>query len=214
MKDLILIGGGGHCKSIIDTIIGRKDFNIIGILDKPDKVGTSLYNVMVIGTDYLLKDLFEKGIQYAVVSLGSIGNPQNRIRLYNWAKEIGYNFPVIIDKTAIVSKSAYIGEGTFVSKGVIINAEAEIGKHCIINTGSIIEHDCKINDFVHIAPGSTLSGGVTVDNCSHVGTNTTVIQNIVIGSNTIVGAGSVVVKDIKSNSIAYGNPCREVDSVG
>lgn len=210
MKDIILIGGGGHCRSVIDTLNFLNEFNIVGILDIREKVGRFINNVMVIGTDEELRKYYLEGIQYAFITIGNIENRKLRVKLYENAKKIGYKFPIIKDNTSIVSNNAYIQEGTFIGKGVIINTNVRIGRNCIINSGSIIEHDCIVEDFVHIAPGCVLSGGVLIGSNSHIGANSTIIQNKKIGSSTIIGAGSVVVKDIGSNTKAYGNPCREV----
>ena len=38
MKEIILIGGGGHCKSVIDVIESEGQFEIVGIVDKPDGI--------------------------------------------------------------------------------------------------------------------------------------------------------------------------------
>lgn len=209
MEDIILIGGGGHCKSVIDSISKSKDFNIIGILDLPDKVGEEILGVKIIGTDDQLEYYFKNGVKYAFLTAGSIGDVSLRRKLYTVALDIGYIFPSIIDSTAIISDSVKIGYGSFIGKGVIINSNTIIGNNCIVNTGVIIEHDCYIGDFCHIAPGSTLSGGVNIGENSHVGTNSTIIQNINIGENTVIGAGSVVIRDIRNNRRAYGNPCRE-----
>lgn len=211
MKNILLIGGGGHCKSVMDTIKRGSLFNIIGILDLKEKVGICLDNIKIIGTDDDLELYYRKGIRNIFITIGNMGNRELRIKIYKRAKEIGLTFPAIIDNTAIISSSVVLGEGTFVGKGVIINTNARIGKNCIINTGAIVEHDCIIEDFVHVAPGVILSGSVHIAENSHIGTNSTVIQNMKIGSNTIIGAGSVVIKDINKSAKAYGNPCREVN---
>lgn len=210
MQDIILIGGGGHCKSVIDSISKTKEYNILGILDLPDKVGEEILGIKIIGTDDQLEYYYKKGVRHAFLTIGSIGDSTLRKRLYFVASDIGYFFPNIIDKTAIISEKIQIGHGNFISKGAIINSDTVIGYNCIINTGAVIEHDCYIGDFCHIGPGSTLSGNVKIGCNTHIGANTTIIQNINVGENTIVGAGSVVVKDIDSNKKAYGNPCREV----
>lgn len=210
MDDIILIGGGGHCKSVIDSIIKSKTYNIVGILDLPDKVEEEILGISIIGTDDQLEYYYKNGVKYAFLTVGSIGNVSLRRRLYTAALNIGYDFPSIIDNTAIVSDNVKIGCGSFIGKGVIINSDSIIGNHCIINTGAIIEHDCYIGDFCHIAPGATLSGSVTIGENSHIGTNSTVIQNVRIGENTLIGAGSVVIRNIGDNTKAYGNPCREV----
>ena len=210
MEDIILLGGGGHCKSVIDTINSLGKYNIVGILDVEDKIGTKVYNIEVIGTDDELANHYINGVQNAFISLGSIGDTRVRRKLNNNIKDIGMKLPSIIDPTAILAEDIKVGEGSFVGKGVILNSDINIGVNCIINSGVIVEHDCIIDDYVHIAPGSTLSGGVTIGSDSHIGTNATIIQNIVIGENTIIGAGSVVVEDIGNNKKAYGNPCKEV----
>jgi len=160
MKDIILLGGGGHCKSVIDTIKELNKFNIAGILDVKDKVGTKVDNVEIIGIDEDLNYYYNQGIELAFITAGSIENTALRRNLYQKAINIGYKFPYLIDPTVITSKNIKIGQGTFVGKGATINSDANLGMHCIINTGVIIEHDCNIGEFCHIAPGSTLSGGV------------------------------------------------------
>ncbi len=100
-------------------------------------------------TDDELKELHDKGIKYAFVSLGSLGNPGNRIRLFEMLIEIGFEIPVIISIDAVVDQSAEICEGTVIMPGAIINPGTNIGKNCIINTGAIIDHDCTTGDHVH-----------------------------------------------------------------
>lgn len=206
MKKIVLVGGGGHCKSVIDSIRSKNEFEIVGITDPVDK--GEILNVKILGTDYILQDMHNQGVEYAFITVGSIGNPKLRITLYDMLSKIGFKFPAIIDKTAIVSEECSIGEGTFVGKGAIVNAEAIIGKQAIINTGAIVEHDCLVGDFVHIAPGATLSGGVTIEKYCHVGTNATIIEGISVVKSTVIGAGSVVINSIDKASKVYGNPAR------
>ena len=210
MENLILIGGGGHCKSVIDTIQENREYNIIGILDLPEKGDEKILGIKIIGTDDMLDRYFEKGIKYAFITMGSVGDASSRKKLCSLASQIGFEFPNIVDKIAIVSRHAKLGQGNFIGKGAIINSESRIGSNCIINTGAIIEHDCIVGDFCHIAPGATLSGGVNVGDNTHIGTNATVIQNIKIGQGVIVGAGSVVIKDISDGSVVAGVPAKNI----
>lgn len=210
MEDIILIGGGGHCKSIIDTINGLKKYNIIGILDIADKVENEICSIKIIGTDDKLEYYYKNGVRNAFLTIGSIGDTTLRRKLYSIALNIGYIFPNIVDNTAIVSDKIEIGHGNFIGKGTIININTKITNNSIINTGAIIEHDCHIGSFCHIAPGTTISGNVVIGENTHIGTNSTIIQNIRIGENVIVGAGSVVIRNIENNVKAYGNPCKEV----
>lgn len=209
-KRILLIGGGGHCKSVLDSLLELNEYSEIGIVDKKENLGKSVMGVPVVGCDDNLPALFRDGYRYAFVTVGSIGNPTLRIKLFNLLSEIGYEIPVIIDGSAKVSKHAKIEQGAFVGKQSIINAGALIQKGAIINSGSIVEHDCQIGAFSHIAPGAVLGGEVVVGEHSHIGLNATVKQQIHIGSNSIIGMGSVVLQNIDSKTMAYGNPCREV----
>lgn len=210
MEPIILLGGGGHCKSVIDTILSSNLYEVVGVIDIKEKIGQNILNdIKIIDSDENLYKYKAENVKNAFVTVGSIGNPKVRIKLYEKAKKIGFEFPNIIDKTAIISTNITIGQGIFIGKGAIVNAGTIIGDNCIINTGSIIEHDCYVDDFAHISPNATLCGGVKVGKNVHVGANSTIIQYKNIGVNAIIGAGSVVTKDIKDNITAYGNPCRE-----
>ena len=207
---LLLIGGGGHCKSVLDSLLELQKFSEIKIIDRKENIGSSVLSVPVIGSDDDLRDLFARGYSYAFVTVGSIGSPALRIKLFDLLCEIGYKIPTVIDPSAKVSKHSTIGIGVFVGKLCIVNAGASIEKGAIINSGAIIEHDCQIGAFSHIAPGAVLGGEVFVGENSHIGSNASVKQQVHIGSNSIIGMGSVVLNNIEDNSLAYGNPCKEV----
>lgn len=209
-KNILLVGGGGHCKSVLDTLLELDEFSKIGIIDVKENMGKDILGVSVIGCDDDLPQFFTDGYQYAFVTVGSIGNPILRIKLFNILSEIGFEIPNIIDPSAIVSRHTRIETGIFVGKKAVINAGSIIHKGAIINTGSIIEHDCIVGDFAHISPGSVLSGEVQVGKNTHIGANCVIKQQLRIGSDSIIGMGSVVSKDIKDNIIAYGNPCKGV----
>ncbi len=209
MDKIVLLGGGGHCKSVIDSIEKDK-YEIVGILDRKEKTGQLISGIKIIGTDELADRLHRSGVKYAFITTGSIGNVRLRKKLYFRIKKIGFKIPNIIDRSAIVATNIQIGEGNFIGKGAIINSESRIRDMCILNSGVIVEHDCEIENHVHIAPGSVLSGGVKIMSDTHIGTNSTIIQGIQVGYNSIIGAGSVVINNIANSVKAYGVPCKEV----
>lgn len=208
-EKLLLIGGGGHCKSVLDTILSMETYSDVAIIDLKENIGKTVLGVPIIGTDDDLANLFDTGYRHAFITLGSIGTPRLRKILYEAIHEIGFIIPNVIDPSATVSEHVSISEGVFVGKGAIVNAGSTIEACAIINSGAIIEHDCIVGAFAHVAPGATLCGDVTIGTDSHIGANAVVRQGLAIGSNVLIGIGSVVVGDIQDHIIAFGNPCRE-----
>lgn len=207
-KSLLLLGGGGHCASIIDTLQRANQHVRLGIV-APE--GADVLGVPVVGVDNDLSRLKEEGYNAAFVAVGSVGDASIRAELYKYISELGFETPNIIDPTAIVSESALLGKGIFIGKRSVIGPRTRLGNNSIINTGAIIEHDCNIGNNVHIAPGSTLCGSVNIGNGCHVGAGATVIQGISIGEESLVGAGAVVIHSVCANKTVVGCPAKPLE---
>lgn len=207
---IVLIGGGGHAKVVIDAIREAKNFEIYGIIDPALKIGGSLLDVKVKGADDLLPQISRSGVRRAFISVGSIGDCEPRKRIYDNLRKLGFQLPVVIHPKAVVAGDVELGAGTFVAAGAIINTGTRIGKNVIVNTSSSVDHDCTIGDFVHIAPGAVLSGGVKVGDEAHVGTGANIIQDITIGEKAFIGAGSIITNDVAKGYRTYGQVVRDL----
>lgn len=170
MEKILLVGGGGHCKSVIDVIEQQNIYSIVGIVDKKELIGTKVLGYEVIGCDDDLDELFNK-YKNACITVGHIKSNKLRIKLFNKVKKIGFSLPAIISPLAYVSKHAEIMDGSIVMHHALINANAKIGKNCIINTKSLIEHDVEISDNCHISTGTIINGGCFVKDNSFMGSN-------------------------------------------
>lgn len=191
MNKIILIGGGGHCKSVIDVIEQEARFEISGIVDKPELLGSKILGYPVIGTDNDLEKLVKK-YKNALITVGQIKSPLTRIKLFDLAIKVGFVLPEIISPNAYISKHSKIGKGTVIMHDVIINSSVSIGNNCIINTKALIEHDCSIDDHCHISTNVIINGGVRIGSKCFVGSNVTTNNNIIIKDNTFIKAGSLV----------------------
>ena len=151
MKNLILVGGGGHCKSVLEAAESA-GYNILGVLDMPEEVGKEILSTKVIGTD----------------------DDINKI------KEAGGKLATVIASTAYVSKYAEIGEGTVVLHQAFVNAGAKVGKNVILNTATNIEHDAVISDQCHISTGAMINGGAEIAEGTFIGSQSVINQGIKI----------------------------------
>ena len=202
-KNLILVGGGGHCKSVID-VAESAGYNILGILDMPEDVGKQVLDYKVIGTDDDIPQYVDKA--EFIITVGFIKSPATRIKLYNKVKEAGGKLATIIASTAHVSKYSTIGEGTVVMHQAFVNAGAHIGANCIINTFCNIEHDAHVGAQSHISTGAMVNGDCNVGERVFIGSQSVLANGITIGDDIIVGAASFVRKNISDKGIYSGNP--------
>ena len=201
---LILIGGGGHCKSVIE-VAESAGYEIKGILDMPDEVGKEvLPGHKVIGTDDEIPQYVEECD--FIITVGFIKNPALRIKLYNKVKAAGGRLATIIASTAHVSKYAELGEGTVIMHHAFVNAGAKIGDNCIINTFVNIEHDAEVGNQCHISTGTMVNGECKIGENCFIGSQSVCANCIEIASDIIVGAGSVVRKSVRVKGIYAGNP--------
>ncbi len=191
MKEIILIGGGGHCRSVIDVIEQEGRFEIAGIVDKPELLGSNVLGYSVIGNDSDLGSLSKK-YQYALITVGQIKSPLLRIRLFNLAMESGFTLPSIISPNAYVSQHASIGSGTVVMHQALINANTTIGDNCIVNSKALVEHDCRISEHCHISTNATINGGVVVESKCFIGSGAITKELITIKKGSFIKAGSLV----------------------
>ena len=203
-RPLILIGGGGHCKSVIE-VAESAGYEIKGILDMPDEVDKEvLPGHKVIGTDDEIPQYVEECD--FIITVGFIKNPALRIKLYNKVKAAGGRLATIIASTAHVSKYAELGEGTVIMHHAFVNAGAKIGDNCIINTFVNIEHDAEVSNQCHISTGTMVNGECKIGENCFIGSQSVCANCIEIASDIIVGAGSVVRKSIRVKGIYAGNP--------
>ena len=191
MKNIILIGGGGHCKSVIDVIEQEDKFKIAGIIDNPELLNTEILGYPVIGNDDDLATL-AKRYKYALITVGQIKSSLLRVRLFNLATKAGFTLASIISPNAYVSKYASIGNGVVIMHHAIVNASVSIGDNCIINSKALIEHDCLISKHCHISTNATINGGVTVESGCFVGSSATTKELITISENSFIKAGSLI----------------------
>ncbi len=191
MTDLILMGGGGHCRSAIDVIEAEGSHRIMGVLEDPAFEGSDVMGYPILGTDDALADLVGHGVG-VLVTIGQIKTSKIRERAFAAAKKVGACLPVIVSPHAYCSSHADIGSGTMVMHGAVVNAACLVGENCIVNSMALLEHDVSIGDHTHIATGARVNGGVKIGPRCFIGSGAVLHNDIEIGEGAIIPAGTVV----------------------
>jgi sugar O-acyltransferase (sialic acid O-acetyltransferase NeuD family) len=191
MKPLLLIGCGGHARSLIDLIESTGQWHIHGLVGLPEQHGSSALGYPVIGSDADLPSLRE-ACPAALLAIGQLPDPAPRQRLAAQLEQLGFHCPVLISSHAVVSRHAQLGPGTTVGHGVIVNAAAVVGAHCILNSSALIEHDVQIGDHCHISTGVLVNGGVRLGSGSFIGSGAMIREGLELPDQTVIGAGKDV----------------------
>jgi len=189
-KNIVLVGGGGHCVSVIDIIENGKEFNILGILDSNTKKNNIL-GYKILGGDNLIPELVNDNT-YFLITVGQIKNYSVRKKIAKTLKENNAKLATVISSLAYVSKYAHIEEGSIIMNHAVVNANSKIGKNCIINTMSNIEHGVSIGDFCHISTCAVINGDSLIGKESFIGSNATISNGISIKQNSIISAGEFI----------------------
>ena len=204
MNGLILVGGGGHCRSCSDVVEAEGKHTIRGIVDRAPAAKADLLGYPYLGDDSDLPALLENGGS-ALVTVGQIKSAEARKRLYALLRSFGATLPGVVSPHAHVSRHSTIGEGTVIFHGAIVNARAFVGVNCIINSRALVEHDCIVGDHCHISTGAIVNGGANVGEGTFIGSGATVFNGVNIGSGCVIAAGTVVKSDVPDGTLLRGD---------
>lgn len=189
VKNLYLIGGGGHCKSCIDVVEQTGEFKILGIFDKKENISNIVLGYEIIGSDEDLKKYVTKE-NFFLITIGQIKSAESRIKIYNLLLSYDAQIATVVSPRAYVSSHSEIGEGSIVMHDVLVNTNVKIGKNCILNSKSLIEHDSNIGDHCHISTAAVVNGNCTIGGETFIGSNAVLKEGILIPNASIVSAGS------------------------
>ena len=204
---IVIWGAGGHAKVVADILRCIGGYEIAGFLDDANPLhhGQSYCGAMILGGKEQLPRLREQGITKLILGFGDCAA---RLKLWEFVKNLGFDFVTAIHPRATVAAGVTIGEGTVIAAGAVINPGSRLGANVIINTCASVDHDCIIEDGAHLSPGARLGGKVTIGRGAWLALNSTVVPGTTIGECAVIGAGAVVLSNIPPRVLAYGIPAR------
>jgi sugar O-acyltransferase (sialic acid O-acetyltransferase NeuD family) len=198
---IIIYGGGGHGKAVIELSRAMGVYNPIGVIDDGRQPGDWVLDIPVLGGAELLATLKSAGCKLAVNAVGGIGAMSSRIKVFEKIDQAGFDSPNLVHPSAVVEPSAKPSTGAQIFPHAYVGSSVVLGRGCIINTGAIVSHDCVLSDFVNLAPGSILAGAVSIGEGSLIGMGVTVNLNVKIGAGVRVGNGATIKEDVPDGGI-------------
>jgi UDP-perosamine 4-acetyltransferase len=210
MKEIIVIGSGGHAKVVIDIIHEMEDCQIVGITSISLKLGSFFCGYPILGDDNILNEYRDKKNLLIAMGLGGYKDNILREKVFNLVKSIGFDFINVIHPSAIISRTVKMGEGIVIFPGVVINTDVELGNNIIVATGSTIDHETVVNDHTLISAGVTVGAYSSLGQGTLLALGSKVISGVTVGSYSLVAAGAVVVNNIGQNQRVFGVPAKPI----
>ncbi len=198
---IIVYGGGGHGKSLIDLLRSLGVYSILGVVDDGLPSGELVMGVPVLGGQSILPELHRRGVRLAVNAVGGIGNLGVRVKVFEQLQRAGFTCPALVHPTAFVEASASLSPGVQVFPHAYVGSEARLGYGVITNTGAVVSHNCWLGDYVNISPGALLAGDVTIGAGTLVGMGVTINLRVRIGSGVRIGNSAVIKEDVPDSAI-------------
>jgi sugar O-acyltransferase (sialic acid O-acetyltransferase NeuD family) len=189
----------------VAEIVWRTGGQVVALVDNlPDGstvAGDDLPDVEVI---------LPAGLHDRLLALGCVVpqlTPGHRHTVAAEARRAGFtDFPPLIDPSAVVARTAELGEGTVVNAGAVVAAGARLGRFVHLNRSASVGHHNHIGDFASLGPGCVLAGQVTVGRGAFLGAGAVCAPQVTVGANALVGAGAVVVRPVPDGAVVVGNP--------
>jgi sugar O-acyltransferase (sialic acid O-acetyltransferase NeuD family) len=206
---LILVGCGAFARELInwveDLVDLKKSIPISGFLDdNPDALSTFNYAIPCLGA--VQSYMPRPGDQL----LMSIGDPQVKRKLFIELKAKGGSFAQLIHPSAVIARSASLGEGVVVCPQAIVSADARVGDLCVINGNASVGHDVKLGSFSTLSSHVDLTGWVQVDECVFFGSGARVLPKVKIGLGARIGAGAIVMRSVAAGAVMYAQPAKRL----
>ena len=200
-ESIIIYGGGGHGKSVIEMVRLLGTYQVVGVIDDGLAMGSSVLDSPVLGGQAILVELYRRGVNLAANAVGGIGNIAPRLKVFESLIAAGYQCPAIVHPRAFIEASAHLAEGVQVFPQAYIGSSTQVGFGDIINTGAIVSHDCVLGEFVNLSPGAILAGAVSIGDRTLVGMGVTINLEVKVGSGVRIGNGATVKADVPTGTI-------------
>ncbi len=200
---VIIYGGGGLSKMIIETVRVLGTYQIVGVIDDNMKKGTDVIGTPVIGGVGLLPQLVENGIRLAINSVGGIGNYITRLDIFQILAKEGFVCPAIVHPSAHIDPSARLDPGVLVLAQSYVSGNAVIGMGSLINNSVVVSHDCVLGVCTNLSPGSKIAGDVIIEDFAQIGMNATVNIGVKVGKECLIGNGATIKKDVPPGTHVY-----------
>lgn len=204
---ILIVGAGAQAQVLADLFLLQAEQGVpvepIGFVDdNPALAGSSFFDLPVLGT---MAEISLIPHDEVIIGIGHIGL---RREIYDRLSAQGESFARAVHPSAVVSRGALLGPGSYIGPHAVVSINARIGVNVIVNGTAAVGHGCTVGDHAHVSGNVTLAGESSVGAGSMVGIGANILPRLRVGAGCVVGAGALVREDVPDGVTVVGVPAR------
>lgn len=188
MKRLLIVGAGGHGRSVAEAALVSGAFESLGFADDAADAVNDVWGHPVWGTTNDLA-CYREDADVAIVALG---NNALREKLCGQLQAAGFELVSIVHPRAIVSPRAEIGPGSAIMAGSIIGTEVRLGTGVIVNSGAIVDHHAQVHDYGHLGVNACMAGGSILGRSAWIQAGCSLAYGVAVPNGAVLPAGTAL----------------------
>jgi sugar O-acyltransferase (sialic acid O-acetyltransferase NeuD family) len=186
---LLIVGAGGHGRSVAEAVLMADHFSLVGFLDDDAFARREeVWGLPVLGP----ATAFENYANKATHAVVAIGNNVLRQKLFVQLQAAGFALARVIHPKAIVSPRALLGSGVAVMAGAIVGTEATLGQGCIVNCGAVVDHHAQVHEFGHLGVNACMAGGSVLGALAWMQAGSAIGYGVQIAAGTVLKPGEAL----------------------
>jgi acetyltransferase EpsM len=200
---LLVFGGGGHGKTVIELARATGCYHVVGVVDDSLPAGSMVLDVPVLGGAQVLPEWYKKGVRLAANAVGGIGSPETRLKVFQILAQAGFVCPALAHPTCQIEPSARISAGVQLLPHTYLGSDSTVGFGSLLNSSVTVSHDCHLGVCVNLSPGAILAGGVVIEDLAQIGMGVTINLNLTIGRAARVGNSAVIKANVPPGAVVH-----------
>ncbi|SFE68384.1 acetyltransferase [Paracidovorax wautersii] len=185
---LLVIGAGGHGRSVAEAAHLSGMFDVIGFLDDALPARYPMLGAAVLGSIASVSS-HRSRFDQVMVAIGA--NPV-REKVMQQLTAGGFAFATVIHPRAFLAPSALLGTGSAVMAGAVIGTEAQLGKGTIVNCGAVVDHHAVVKDYGHLGVNASMAGGSVLGKGAWMQAGSALGYGVTISAGTTLRPGEAI----------------------
>jgi len=211
LKNIVIFGMGGFAEIVYSYFKQDPSFNVVAFTANESVVKEpNLFGLPVVPFEKI-ETVYPPTKFQMFIAIGYSNMNKKRARVFDEAKNKGYELASYVHSSTIVNDGFKMGENCFIFENNVLQPHVTLGNDVIIWTGNVISHHTVIKDHCFIVSHVAIAGNVVVEPFCFLGINSTVRNRVTIARECVIGAGAVILENTREKEVYVSRSTTKLD---